>query len=59
MQNKANLLVGPAGSSSPDLGVIDGFVGMEGNDPAGGPPVEQCQYKFRPHEELIESYGLG
>ena len=98
----------------PDLGMIDGFVGMEGNGPVGGTPVdarialasldplamdtlttklmgfdpakimyltsmaeagmgqgdltkvqvlgtpaEQCQYKFRPHERLIESYGLG
>ncbi len=98
----------------PDLGVIDGFVGMEGNGPVGGTPVEarvalasldplaldtlttkmmgfdpakimyltamaeagmgqgdlakvevlgtpveQCQYKFKPHRKLIESYGLG
>jgi len=98
----------------PDLGVIDGFVAMEGNGPVGGTPVdarialasldplamdtlttklmgfdpanimylaamaeagmgqgdlskvqvlgtpaEQCQYKFKPHEKLIESYGLG
>jgi uncharacterized protein (DUF362 family) len=98
----------------PDLGVIDGFVAMEGNGPVGGTPVdarvalasldplamdtlttkimgfdpgiimyltamaeagmgqgdlskvqvvgtpaEQCQYKFRPHQKLVESYGLG
>ncbi len=98
----------------PDLGVIDGFVGMEGNGPVGGTPVEarvalasldplaldtlttklmgfdpakimyltslaeaglgqgdltkvevlgtpveQCQYKFKPHPKLIEPYGLG
>lgn len=98
----------------PDLGVIDGFVAMEGNGPVGGTPVDarvamasldplaldtlatkimgfdptkilyltsmaeagmgqgdlakmqvlgtpvdQCQYKFKPHERLIESYGLG
>ena len=98
----------------PDLGVIDGFVGMEGNGPVGGDPVdarialasrdplamdtlatklmgfdpdkimyltamaragmgqgdlsrvqvlgtpaEQCQYHFKPHPKLIESYGLG
>jgi len=98
----------------PDLGVIDGFVAMEGNGPVGGTPVEarialasldplaldtlttklmgfdpskiiyltalaeaglgqgdlakvevlgtpveQCQYKFKPHERLIEPYGLG
>jgi len=24
-----------------------------------GTPVEQCQYKFKPNEKLIESYGLG
>ncbi|MBN1362006.1 MAG: DUF362 domain-containing protein [Sedimentisphaerales bacterium] len=96
----------------PDLGVIDGFVGMEGNGPVGGTPVEsrvalasldppardtlttkltgfdptkilylssmaeagmgqgdltkvhvigtpveQCQFKFKPHERLLESYG--
>lgn len=98
----------------PDLGVIDGFVAMEGNGPVGGTPVdarlalasldplamdmlatklmgfdpgqimyltslaeagfgqgdlakvnvlgtpaEQCQYHFKPHERLIEPYGLG
>jgi len=98
----------------PDLGVIDGFVAMEGNGPVGGDPVdarlalasldplaldmlttklmgfdpskimyltslaqaglgqgdlaqvnvlgtpaEQCQYHFKPHKRLIESYGLG
>lgn len=98
----------------PDLGVIDGFVAMEGNGPIGGTPVDarvalasldslamdtlttkmmgfdpakilyltsmaeagmgqgdltkvqvlgtpldQCQYKFKPHEKLIEPYGLG
>lgn len=98
----------------PDLGVIDGFVAMEGNGPVGGDPVdarvalasldplamdtlttklmgfdpskimyltamgeagmgqgdlskvevlgtpaEQCQYHFKPHPRLIESYGLG
>jgi uncharacterized protein (DUF362 family) len=24
-----------------------------------GTPVEQCQYKFKPNEKIIESYGLG
>lgn len=24
-----------------------------------GTPVDQCQYKFKPNEKLIESYGLG
>ncbi len=24
-----------------------------------GTPLDQCQYKFKPHEKLIESYGLG
>jgi uncharacterized protein (DUF362 family) len=98
----------------PDLGVIDGFVAMEGNGPVGGTPVdarvamasldplamdtlatklmgfdpskilyltsmaeagmgqgdltkvevlgtpvEQCQFKFKPHQKLIEPYGLG
>jgi uncharacterized protein (DUF362 family) len=98
----------------PDLGVIDGFVGMEGNGPVGGTPVEtrvalasldplaldtlttrllgfdpakilyltsmaeagmgqgdlakvqvlgtpveQCQYKFKANERLIEAYGLS
>jgi len=98
----------------PDLGVIDGFVAMEGNGPVGGDPVdarlalasldplaldmlttklmgfdpgkimyltslaqaglgqgdlakvnvlgtpaEQCQYRFKPHRRLVESYGLG
>jgi uncharacterized protein (DUF362 family) len=98
----------------PDLGVIDGFVGMEGNGPVGGTPVdsrvalasldplamdtmtvkmmgfdpmkivyltamaeagmgqgdltkvqvlgtpvEQCQFKFKPNEKIIESFGLG
>ena len=98
----------------PDLGVIDGFVAMEGNGPVGGTPVdarvalasldplaldvlatklmgfdpskilyltslgeagkgqgdlskvtvlgtaaEECQFHFKPHERLIESYGLG
>jgi uncharacterized protein (DUF362 family) len=98
----------------PDLGVIDGFVAMEGNGPVGGTPVDarialasldplamdtlttrlmgfdpsnimyltamaeagmgqgdlskvqvlgtpakQCQYKFKPHDKLIEPYGLG
>jgi uncharacterized protein (DUF362 family) len=98
----------------PDLGVIDGFVAMEGNGPVGGTPVdahvalasldplaldvlttklmgfdpskimyltslaeagmgqgdlakvtvlgtpaEECQFHFKPHERLIEPYGLG
>ncbi|UCD52869.1 MAG: DUF362 domain-containing protein [Phycisphaerales bacterium] len=98
----------------PDLGVIDGFVAMEGNGPVGGTPVdarlalasldplamdmlatrlmgfdpgkimyltslaeagfgqgdlaqvnvlgtpaEQCQYHFKPHPRLVESYGLS
>ncbi len=98
----------------PDLGVIDGFVAMEGNGPVGGTPVdarvalasldplamdtlttqlmgfdpgkipyltsmaeagmgqgdltkvqivgtpaENCRYKFKPHEKLIEPYGLS
>jgi uncharacterized protein (DUF362 family) len=98
----------------PDLGVIDGFVAMEGNGPVGGTPVEakvalasldplaldtlttkimgfdpgkilyltalaeagmgqgdltkvqvlgtpldQCQYKFKPNQKLVESYGLS
>jgi len=98
----------------PDLGVIDGFVAMEGNGPVGGTPVEarvalasldplaldtlttklmgfdpakilcltsmaeagmgqgdlakvqvvgtpaeQCQFKFKPNEKLVEAYGLG
>ncbi len=98
----------------PDLGVIDGFVAMEGNGPVGGTPVdarlafasldplamdmlatklmgfdpgqimyltslaeaglgqgdlakvnvlgtpaEQCQFHFKPHKRLVESYGLG
>ncbi len=98
----------------PDLGIIDGFVAMEGNGPIGGTPVEakvalasldplaldalatrimgfdpgkilyltamaeagmgqgdltkvqvlgtpldQCQYKFKPNQKLVESYGLG
>jgi len=98
----------------PDLGVIDGFVAMEGNGPVGGTPVdarvalasldplaldtlatklmgfdpgkilclssmaeagmgqgdlakvrvlgtpvEECQFKFKPNERLIEAYGLG
>lgn len=98
----------------PDLGVIDGFVAMEGNGPVGGTPVdarvalasldplamdtlttklmgfdpskilyltsmaeagmgqgdlakvqvlgtpiEDCRYKFKPHEKLIEPYGLS
>jgi uncharacterized protein (DUF362 family) len=98
----------------PDLGVIDGFVAMEGNGPVGGTPVdarvalasldplamdmlttklmgfdpqkilyltslakagmgqgdlskikvlgtpaEECQYHFKPHQRLIEPYGLG
>ena len=97
-----------------DLGVIDGFVAMEGNGPVGGTPVdarvalasldslaldalttklmgfdpskimyltslaeagkgqgdlskvtvlgtpaEECQFHFKPHERLIEPYGLG
>ncbi len=24
-----------------------------------GTPVERCQYKFRPHRKLSESYNLG
>ena len=24
-----------------------------------GTPVEQCQYKFKPNEKIIESYGLS
>jgi uncharacterized protein (DUF362 family) len=24
-----------------------------------GTPVDQCQYKFKPNEKIIESYGLG
>ncbi|NLZ07636.1 MAG: DUF362 domain-containing protein [Phycisphaerae bacterium] len=98
----------------PDLGVIDGFVAMEGNGPVGGTPVdarvalasldplaldvlttklmgfdpgkimyltslaeagmgqgdlskvtvlgtpaEECQFRFKPHERLIEPYGLS
>jgi len=98
----------------PDLGVIDGFVAMEGNGPVGGTPVdarlalasldplamdmlatklmgfdpgqimyltslaeagfgqgdlakvnvlgtpaEQCQYHFKPHPRLVETYGLS
>jgi len=87
----------------PDLGVIDGFVAMEGNGPIGGPDslaldalatklmgfdpakilyltslaeagkgqgdlskvtvlgtaAEECQFHFKPHERLIEPYGLG
>lgn len=98
----------------PDLGVIDGFVAMEGNGPVGGDPVdaklalasldplamdilatklmgfdpgqimyltslaeagkgqgdlakvnvlgtpaEQCQYHFKPHKRLAETYGLS
>jgi uncharacterized protein (DUF362 family) len=98
----------------PDLGVIDGFVAMEGNGPVGGDPVdarlalasldplaldmlttklmgfdpgkimyltslaragmgqgdlanvnvlgtpvEQCQYRFKPHRRLVASYGLS
>jgi uncharacterized protein (DUF362 family) len=98
----------------PDLGVIDGFVAMEGRGPVGGDPVdarvalasldplaldtlttklmgfdptrimylrsmaetgmgqgdlakvkvegtspEACQYHFKPHPRLIESYGLS
>jgi uncharacterized protein (DUF362 family) len=98
----------------PDLGVIDGFVGMEGNGPVSGTPVDarvalasldplamdtlatklmgfdpakimyltsmaeagmgqgdlakvqvlgtpvdQCQYKFKANEKLIEAYGLS
>jgi len=56
----------------PDLGVIDGFVGMQGpmaragmgqGDLAKvavlGTPVEQCQYHFEPHPKLVESFGLG
>jgi hypothetical protein len=23
-----------------------------------GTPVEQCQFKFKPNEKIIESYGL-
>lgn len=98
----------------PDLGVIDGFVAMEGNGPVGGTPVdarvalasldplaldvlttklmgfdpgkimyltslaeagmgqgdlskvtvlgtpaEECQFHFKPHERLVEPYGLS
>ncbi len=98
----------------PDLGVIDGFVAMEGNGPVGGTPVDarialasldplamdtlatklmgfdpakiiylgamaeagmgqgdlakvqvlgtlldQCRYKFKPHEKRVEPFGLG
>ncbi len=98
----------------PDLGVIDGFVAMEGNGPVGGTPVDarvalasldplamdmlttklmgfdpqkilyltslaeagmgqgdlskvrvlgtpadECQFHFKPHQRLIEPYGLG
>jgi uncharacterized protein (DUF362 family) len=98
----------------PDLGIIDGFVAMEGNGPVGGTPVDarvalasldplaadtlatklmgfdpakimyltsmaeagmgqgdlskvqvlgtpvdQCQYKFKANQKLIESYGLS
>jgi uncharacterized protein (DUF362 family) len=98
----------------PDLGVIDGFVAMEGRGPVGGTPVdarlalasldplamdmlatklmgfdpgqimyltslaeagfgqgdlakvnvlgtpaEQCQYHFKPHPRLVETYGLS
>ncbi len=98
----------------PDLGVIDGFVAMEGNGPVGGTPVDarvalasldplamdtlttklmgfdptkilyltsmaeagmgqgdltkvqvlgtsvdECRYKFKPNERLIEPYGLS
>jgi uncharacterized protein (DUF362 family) len=98
----------------PDLGVIDGFVAMEGNGPTGGTPVDarvalastdslaldtittkimgfnpkevlylssmnqagmgqgdldkiqtlgtdlnKVQYHFRPHERMVEPYGLG
>ena len=24
-----------------------------------GTPVEQCQFKFKPHKKLIESYGFS
>jgi len=24
-----------------------------------GTPLDQCRYKFKPNEKLIESYGLG
>jgi uncharacterized protein (DUF362 family) len=98
----------------PDLGVIDGFVAMEGNGPVSGTPVDarvalasldslamdtlatklmgfdpgkimyltsmaeagmgqgdlakvqilgtpvdQCQYKFKANEKILEAYGLG